>query len=293
MPFTRRSDLIVPEILEAAIRGEFEGKNLLMGTPVAVVSNTLPGGLNKGDKVKVPYFGTLGEMEDIVNEGDALTPEKLSESFEEAVVRHSGKAFERTEWARLAAQEDPYPEAARQFAVIARRRADRGLIDEATKVLPSEFVNDISGGAGDAAKISYDAMVDTVGSWGDEQEAIRLLGVHSKVYRDLLKLKDGMNRPLLVVPTTDADVPRFMGVPVYVSDKCKKVDMGGGNFVYESIIAKEAALAFWFQSTPRVLTDSDALADSELAAIHMYWVAHRYLRARGSTKPGVVKLITK
>lgn len=293
MPYTKRSDMVVPEVLVEAIQGEFTGKNLLLGTPVAVVSNTLPSELNKGDKVKVPYFNTLGEMEDIVNEGDALIPEKLSESFEEASVRHSGKAFERTEWARLAAQADPYPEAARQFRVIAQRRADRGLIEVATGALPSEFVNDISGtGAG---TINYDAMVDTVGSWGDEQEAIRLLGVHSKVYRDLLKLKDGMQRPLLVVPTTDADVPRFMGVPVYVSDKCKKIDVNGDGslYKYESLVLKEAALAFWFQSAPRVLTDTDALADSELAAIHMYWVAHRYLRVRGGTKPGVVKLVTK
>lgn len=276
-----------------AIEGAFSGKNLLLGTPVAVVSDNLPGALNKGDKVKVPYFDTLGEMEDIVNEGDALTPEKLSESTEEASVRHSGKAFERTEWVRMAANTDPYPEAARQFAVIARRRADKGLIDVATADLPSEYINDISGGTGDAAKISYDAIVDTAGAWEDEQEGIRLLGVHPKVMRDLLKLKDTTGRPLLVLPTTDNDVPRFMGIPTYVSSKCKSWDAGGGSMRYESIIVKEAALAFWYQSRPRVLTDTDALADSELAAIHMYWVAHRYKRVRGSTHPGVLKMISK
>lgn len=293
MPFTKRSDLIYPEILADTIQGEFEGKNLLFGTPVAVVSNTLPGGLTRGDKVKVPYFDTLGEMEDIEHEGDALTPEKLSQSDEEATVRHSGKAFERTEWARLSAREDPYIEAARQFIVIAQRRADKALIDKASEPLPGEFVNDISAGSGDAAKFSYDALVDTVGAWGDQQEAIRLLGVHSKIYRDMLKLKDGFGRPLLVLPTEAPDVPRFMGIPVYVSDKAKRVDRGSGNVVYECLIMKEASLAFWFQSTPRVLTGTDALADSELAAIHMYWVAHRYKRVRGSTKPGIVKLITK
>jgi hypothetical protein len=275
-----------------AIEGAFKGKNLLFGTPVAMVADTLPGGLNKGDTIKVPYFGTLGEMEDIINEGDALTPEKLSESVEEAKVRHSGKAFERTEWTRLAAAQDPYPEAARQFAIIARRRADKGLIDVATAPgLPSEYTNDISA-EGDGT-INYDHLVDTVGAWEDEQEGIRLLGVHPKVLRDLLKLKDGMQRPLLVMPTTDNTVPMFMGIPVYVSSKCKRIEIAPGEFRYETLIIKEAALAFWFQSRPRVLTDVDALADSELAAIHMYWVAHRYKRVRGSTHPGVLKLITK
>jgi hypothetical protein len=32
------------------------------------------------------------------------------------------------------------------------------------------------------------------------------------------------------------------------------------------------------------------LTDSELTAVHMYWVAHLYKRLPGMTKPGVAKL---
>lgn len=293
MPYglTKRSDLVIPEILVEAIQGEFAGKQYLFGSGAVVVNNTLPQANRGGDTVTVPYFGTLGEMEDIGNEGDALTPEKLSMSKETATVVHSGKAFERTEWSRLAEAGDAYAEAARQFVVIAGRRADKALIDVATAALPAQYIHDVSA-VGDGI-LNYDHVVDATGAWGDQQERIALIGVHSKVRRDLLKAKDSQGRYLYTLPTANNDVERFMGYPVIVSDKCKKVDVGGGNFVYESLVVKQAALAFWYQEEPRVLTGNDILADTEIVAIHMYWAVHRYLRVRGSTHPGVVKIVSK
>jgi len=284
MPFTKSSDVIIPEILVDAIQGEFVGATLLANSGVAVISNTLPANHRGGDTVKVPYFGTLGEMEDITNEGDALTPESLSQSFETATVIHAGKAFETTEWARLKAANDPYEEAARQFRILTERRVDRALIEKATAALPSGFVYTSN------KNIDYDTIVDASGLWGDQQAAIRMLGVHSKVYRDLLKLKDSTGRNLLVLPTGPGDVPRFVGIPVFVSDKCNVI--AGSPTTYESIIVKDAALAFWYQQEPIVLTDTDILAHSDVLAIHMYFAVHRYLRVRGSTYPGVIKVVT-
>lgn len=285
MPFTKRSDLIIPQILVEAIQGEFAGAKLLADTGVAVVSNTLPGNYRGGDTVTVPYFGTLGEMEDITNEGDALTPESLTESTETCTVIHSGKAFETTEWARMAANADPYEEAARQFRIISERRVDRALIEKSTDALPSGYVST------NAATINYDMIVDATGLWGDEQSAIRLLGVHSKVYRDMLKLKDSTGRPMLVLPAGPLDVPKFCGIPVVISDKCKLI--AGSPNTYESLIIKQAALAFWYAKVPVVLTDTDILANTDVLAIHMYFAAHRYQRVRGSTKAGVIKVVTQ
>lgn len=289
---TKRSDLVIPELLQEAIQGEFANKNLLFGSGAAVISNTLPGAAGGGDTVTVPYFGTLGEMEDITTEGDALTPEKLSMSRETATVIHSGKAFERTEWSRLSALGDAYAEAARQFVIIAARRGDKALIDVATAGLPAEYINDVS--AVGAGTMDYDKVVDSTGLWGDQQERIALLGIHSKVRRDLLKLKDSTGRPLFILPTTDNDVPRFMGIPTVVTDKCKVTGTPGQSDArYESLIIKDAALAFWYQEQPRVLTGQDILADTDIVAVHMYWAAHRYLRVRGSTMGGVIKVISK
>lgn len=289
MAFTKRSDLIIPELLVEAIQGEFaQNMMVLYGTGSAVVSQTLPGDKRGGDTVSVPYFGTLGEAE-ILNEGDALTPEGLTESKETATVIRGGKAFETTEWARMAANADPYPEAARQFGVIMRRLFDTRLVASATASLPAAYINDVSGtGSG---LISFDAVCDTTGGWADQQENIEMLVVHSKVYRDLQKLKDTTGRNLLQQPTQKGDPAMIYGIPVMVSDRCTVI-VGTPN-TYESYIFKKSALALWMQEAPTVLTGQDILAHSSVVAIHVYFATYRYLRVRGSTHPGVLKLITK
>jgi len=124
-----RSDLVIPEILADAIRTGFTGMAVMAGSPCAIMNGTLPNSVKGGDTVKVPYFGNLGEMDDLANEGDALTPVKLTMSSELAPVLHSGKAFEISDWALMAASyADPYGEAAKQIVEAAVRRADLALI---------------------------------------------------------------------------------------------------------------------------------------------------------------------
>lgn len=289
MPFTKRSDLIIPELLIEAIQGEFAQNMLILyGSGAAVVSQTLPGDKRGGDTVSVPYFGTLGEAE-VLNEGEALTPEGLTESKETATVIRGGKAFETTEWARMAANADPYPEAARQFRVIMQRLWDTKLVAAATASLPSTYINDVSTGVG-ATTMNFDVVADTTGGWGDQQENIEMIAVHSKVYRDLQKLKDTTGRNLLQLPTQKGDPARIYGIPVMVSDRCTK-NVGSPN-TYESLIFKRDATALWMQEAPVVLTGQDILAHSSVVAIHCYFACYRYLRVRGSTHPGVLKAIT-
>jgi hypothetical protein len=286
MATTTRADLIIPEILEEAIQGAFEGMTALNGTGAAIVNGSLPEGSQRGgDTITIPYFDTLGELED-VTEGDALVPAALTMSDETATVQHSGKMFEITYWAQLAANyADPYAEAARQLRVATERRADAGLI---TAAATSTLEFDATGET--TPTIDYDHVVDAKMRWGDEQDDIVLMVVHSKVYGDMLKLKDGDNRPLLL-DARDGSIPRFGGIPVRVSDRLPVV--AGPPATYTSLLLKRGALAFWFNGAPRFLTDQDISVDSLLGAIHVYWAAHRYLRRPGNTRTGVVRLLTQ
>lgn len=288
MARTVRTDVIVPEILAEAVQAEFAGATALFGTGAAAVSSTLPGAARGGDALKVPYFGLLGELDD-VNEGTALTPQKLTMTSETAVVQHSGKAFEITEWAQMAAAfADPYAEAARQLRVAVTRRADKALIDVA--VTTGLEKNVAAAAAGTPVTILYDHVVDAKLLWGDEQSDIALLAVHSKVLGDMLKLKDSQGRPLLT-DAREGELPRFLGIPTIVSDRLP-IDTTITPNRYTSILAKRSALAFWFNGTPEVQTDKDILIDSRVAAVHVYWLAHRYSRVAGGTLTGAVKLIT-
>src|SRR6202020_688768 len=117
-----RSNLIIPELLVEAIQGQYPGMVALWGTDVAVVSGTLPSTgpsgakIRGGDAVKVPYFGTIGELDDVTPETDALTPASLIMTSDTSIVVHSGKAVEISDWAQMAAlYADPYQEFARQM----------------------------------------------------------------------------------------------------------------------------------------------------------------------------------
>lgn len=293
-----RSNLIIPELLVEAIQGQFAGHVALWGTGVAVVSPTLPASgpsgskIRGGDTIKVPYFGTIGELDDIPTENDALTPAALSMTSDSAIVQHSGKAVEISDWAQMAAMyADPYQEFARQLDIATQRRGDLALLQAAATGLPSQMIWDlvIAG-----TTLNYDTMVDARMLFGDEQADILLLTVHSQVFKNLMHLKDTTGRPLLILPTEgDTSLARFNGIPVAVSDR-NTVDTTThpGTTCYHSKILKKDALVFWFSKEPTVDTDKDILADSVVAAIHVYYVAYRYQRTPGATRPGVVDILT-
>lgn len=302
MASTIRTDLVIPEVLEEAIRGEFAGMQALYGTGAAVVSASGWPDARGGDKIKIPYFGTLGEFEDLASDEGAggalpaLTPQKLTMTDEVATVIHSGKAFETTEWARIAAAyADPYAEAARQLRVGLQRRADKELI---TRAEATTLLSDIYLGAGptEANRLTWETILGARELWGDEQDDIALVVLHSKVAFALIKQKDANNRPLYEEAVRQGGLIQVpgVGVPVKVSDRLTVTANAGGagtETAYNSLIIKQNALAFWFSGgEPDVQTDKDILADSTVAAIHVYFAAHRYKRVLGSTKEGVIKI---
>lgn len=222
MATTQKSDLISPEVLADAIQGELAGTSYMYDTGAIQVVRGLkltPEQKEGGDKVKIPYFGHIGEFEDIGTENAALTPAKLGMTTEESPVIHTGKAFSSTDIARItAAWADPEAEAARQMAQGFRRRVEREAIVKAGLAA-------IAGGMAvetDGATIAYDAIVDLIGTFGDEEDGVAAIAMHSKVRKDVRKIKDTTGQPIFIDPK-DGSVPRLMGIPVKVSDMCAQV----------------------------------------------------------------------
>jgi hypothetical protein len=291
----KRSNLVLqPEILMDAVQGEFQKVIALLGTGAAAVNSSLPGGVKGTEKIKIPYFGTIPEFVDITNEGDALTPASFSMTDDDAEVKHAGQAIEITQWAQIAAMyADPYAELARQLREAAQRRYDKALIDAAITTTLEKSVYVDTNVAANKKLLDYDVMIDAKTKFGDEQENLALLIVHSNVYADLQKLRDGNDIPLLTQPT-DGSVPRFAGVPVKVSDRMP-ITAGTpatGSNKYTSLLVKKNALALWYNGAPEVQEDRDILKDAKLAALHIYFIAHLYSRLPGTTKTGAVKIQT-
>jgi HK97 family phage major capsid protein len=287
MSFTKKGDVFIPELLEDALVGAYRGMIALYGTGAAIIKTSMPAGKAQlGDQVKIPYFNTMGELQDLNADGDALTPTGVSTTVELATVRHSGLSFEATKWAELSGVSDPYAEGARQMAVATVRRIDQALIDVATAAGSDLLTKDVYS-AVTPRTMDYDLIIDGKMLWGDEQDEIAMMVVHSKTKGDLYKLKDSIGRPLLVDPT-QGGLSTFAGIPIMVSDRIAPTSDSPAK--YTSLILKKGALVFWMNGTPRVLTDTDILADTDLAAAHTYWAAHRYKRMPGYTRCGVVRI---
>lgn len=228
MAVTQETDILDPQILIEQIAGEFRGKNAFMGsifvTQGAVrVSGTMPeGGAGAiGKTITIPYFGTIGDF--VSNpEGSSITPSKIATASEQGTVTRMSLAGEVSRWAQGKAMVkpelgDPYAESARQAMMSATRAMDKLIIDEAaTTPLIKDHYNSSS-----PSYLDWQKVIRAKTLWGDEQDSIVAMVMHSQTLADVSELTDANGRPLLLVDQTlgQESVPRFAGVPIVVSDR--------------------------------------------------------------------------
>lgn len=196
-------------ILQEAIQADIAGRKLLLGTGAWQFVAGLPNG-GAGTVVQIPYFASIGEMQDVA-EGAALIPAAMTSSSETATISRSGLATEASVLSIVSsAAGDPYAEAARQIGEAGQRRLDKAAIDAA-----------------------------------------------------------------LAVASTDATMLNNVGL--------------GAGADYPVLLFKRNAGVTWYRP-PTLKTDSDILADTEIAAANVYHATHLWKRAAGGTKPRVARL---
>lgn len=404
MAITTKDEMIDVQILMDVVRGAFKGKNALMGSVFVSsgavrVSPTMPeGGQNAiGKKIDIPYFGTIGEF--LNNpDGSSVTPSKLAQASEQATVSRFSLAAEISRWAQgvgalmPGSDSDPYEEAKRQIMAAAERAMDGIMVSEfATTPLVMDVYS-----ASSPVYLDWDLVQEATTLWGDEQDSIVGMSLHSQTRKDAAKLKDSAGRPLLLNDQRDGQqqVTRFAGLPLVLSDRVPltgstmsspmgavgttppqvtlagtplgpwklaiqittagasdgtakfkfsvdggqiwssiyTVPSGGGpialddsattdslvgingktgitatftndtynvNNVYKSIanlkvttlIAQQDAGAFWYNANRLgIQTDVDILADTDIAASHLYHAAKLYRRRRNGSRPGAIAI---
>lgn len=207
MTVTTTSNVIIPEVLAAMIAAEIPGQLSLAGSGAVTVLDNLKGG--PGNTIKIPRWGTIGDFTEVA-EGDPMPVVNIAATAATATVKKFARGVEVTDEALLASYDDPLKEVARQFAIYAARAADRELVVAAGT---TSLVHTA------AATVTLNDIVDAIGKWDDAGNNIDSLVVHSKVYRDLIKLAE------FKTLTSKSDqviergiVGQLYGVPVRVSD---------------------------------------------------------------------------
>jgi hypothetical protein len=274
-------------IAEAIVKG-LAGTPILLGSSAVMVRTDLdvtPGRQGLATRMQVPYFGHIGEAQDLPLVGGALTPTSVSSEAEEALVRRSGKAFSVEQFERASATLDPYQVAEMQARGLVGRRANAALIEQAVIPIGSNVTDVWSS----STPVFYGIDTDVEGQskWGDENSGVVLRAVHSRVWYDLLKLKDSTGAPLAQqIVAGDQVIRTFMGIPTLLSDTLP-VDVTNPSFPkYTSLLFKANSCAFWV-TPPSFETDRDILSAQDLGALFFFWCAHVYKAMPGFTKPGV------
>lgn len=215
-----RDVAFVPEVLQDAVRANFRGKLALLGSLAVITSSGLSPSAEGGDTIEIPKFDLIGDLEDVSENVDLTVAGIPDGSRESCTVVRSGKAFTLTDWKKSAEQfADPYAEYARQIMDATNRRWDRALIEKACAAgLPSNHVIDRFN-AGSPVKLSWSFAVDGRRPWGDEQDDIGMIVVHSKAFFDLVAEVDSQNRPIQHDTPQDGEIMRVGGVTVKISDR--------------------------------------------------------------------------
>lgn len=246
MAVTTTSNVIIPEVLAAMISAEIPGQLALAGSDAVTVLDNLKGG--PGNTIKIPRWGTIGDFTEVA-EGNAMPVVNIAATAATATVKKFARGVEVTDEALLASYDDPLKEVARQFARYAARAADRELI---TAAEASTLLHTAS------ATITLNDIIDAIGKWNDASVNISGLVVHSKVYRDLIKLAEFKTLTQKADQVIEKGVVGMVyGVPIRVSDAITTV--AGSPNTYRNLLLKKSALGLWYQRNMNVETERDTI----------------------------------
>lgn len=279
------TDFIIPELLADATQVALAKRVRLVNSPAIIRNPTLPTSARGGVSIKIPYIGALGEAE-VLAEGNALTPEAPTPDSETATVIRVGKAVTLTKWAELqAAFQDPYAALASQLTDRIVRVQEQKLIDAITASLPAMTYTVPNSGT-----LDYDAVNKAKAKWGDEQDPVVAMAMHSKTWFDLLQIKDSTGRPMaLESVTADGSLLRmWAGVPIIVTDF-----MPVSSGTYTTALLKAGACLLWEQAAPRMAEVEEPLKDQRVLAVNAYFVAARYKYMPMGSKGGVALISHK
>lgn len=223
------NDFFVPEILEASIATGLAGMRVFLGS-AAVILNTSLLSQKAGDKVKVPYFNTLGEAEEVssANDDSEGTVDTIGSDAEEALVYQYRKVIDVTAWARASqGVDDPYPKLVQECQELVMRGVEKRLI---TNIFTDGTALEHDGGTN---PLDGDMVADAKTLFDGEGTQLAMMVVHPKTLGSLAKLRDDVGRPLLTDPTQSDPVYRFGGA-VVVESKLVGVDTAAWSAVTEA-----------------------------------------------------------
>ncbi len=195
----------------------------------------------------MPFFEDLtGDSENVV-EGTDLTAAKITSKMDVSTTIRRAKAWSATDLSAALAGKDPMAAIGSLVAGFWARDMQKELINvlngvfgsytaDSNTVTPmADHILDISGGTGDAAKISASAFIDACQLLGDAQSQLTAVAMHSATKAYLKK----QNLIQFERDSTDVEFETYQGRRVIVDDGCPVAEG-----VYTTYLFGNGAIAY-------------------------------------------------
>lgn len=248
MAQTKITNLINPQVMADMISAQLPSK--IKFSPLARIDTTLEG--QPGNTITVPKYAYIGDAEDVA-EGVAMGTTVLTASSTQATVKKAGKAVEITDEAALSGYGDPIGEANDQLLLSIASKVDNDAVEALRGASLTHTAADV---------ISYDAIVDAVDKFAEEDDEEKVLFIHplqkGALRKDPLFLNTVPNAYMTGV------IGEIAGCQVVASNKVPEVEGTPGT--YENFIVKPNALAIYLKREAQVEQDRDVLAKTTVLA---------------------------
>lgn len=238
------ADVIVPDIFSDYMVENTATKSAYFRSGIIQQSAELGSLISGGGKIySIPFWGDLSGDDEVLTDASGLTLNSITAKQMDATLFQRGKAWGANELAGDLAGSDPMLRIADRVVEYWARKFNAMLVSQIKGVLADnvandggDLVNDISAPAGDLAKVSSDAIIDTIALMGDSGTEITGIAMHSKVYYRLANLN-----LIDFIPDSEQDIGfgTFMGLSVVVDDSMP-LDAG----VYTTVLFKRGAFQF-------------------------------------------------
>lgn len=177
MAITKLSDIVNPQVMGDMIEAKLPA--MVKFTPFAKIDTTLEG--VPGDTKTVPCWNFVGAATD-VNEGVAVTPDKLTASTTTFKVKKAMKSISITQEAVNSGLGDPVGQAEKQLTKAMAVKIDNDILAAA---LTSSII------VGDGSKaVNYAGIVDAVDAFDEEELTEKVMFVAPKMVTTLRKDSD-------------------------------------------------------------------------------------------------------
>lgn len=231
MASTKISDVIVPEVYNPYVIAKTVELSKIIQSGIATRDPDLKfpavGTQVKGGKtIHIPFWKSLvdaagADDEVLADTGNGLTVNNIEAGESIAAIHVRGKAWGANDLARYFSGDDPMAAIADMNAAYWANREQHvllstleGITDPTNGAIKAHTL-DISGGVGDAAVLSSEAMIDAMYLMGDHAAELGGIICNSATMAKLVKLN-------LIDTVRDADSPVeykfYMGKPVIVDD---------------------------------------------------------------------------